>query len=209
MLKIKLIIMKRYHNILLFTAFLAIQVPANAQQKKTIAGKSQKGTVSTPQKSEAPINTASWKAFDLGDYTFERRMPLTVKLPETVQLTKEIEDVFYYEYNIPLNKKLSIIVDCISNEKATMATDMARIQKVMDMIKKDGFTYKILIKEPEVFLIVVDLKKGKKMHMLTVYVHKPGDKVYYRFNSDTKEGDTHSDAEWIQLARSLHTSTVQ
>ncbi len=200
---------KRYYNILLFAAFLLVQVATNAQQKKSIAGKPQKSTASTPQKSEAPINTATWKAFDLSDYTFERRLPLIVKLPETTPLTKEIEDVFYYEYNIPLNKSLSIRVDCINNEKATMATDMARIQQVMDMIKKDGFTYKILIKEPEVFLIVVDLKKGKKLHMMTVYVHKPGDKVYYRFNSDTKDGDMHSDAEWIQMARSLKTATVQ
>lgn len=206
--KIK-IILKRYYSLLLFATCLVLQVPANAQQKKAIAGKSQKSTVSTPQKKEPPINTATWKAFDLGDYTFERRMPLTVKLPETTALTKETEDVFYYEYNIPLNEKLSIRVDCINNEKATMATDMARIQQVMDVIKKDGFTYKILIKEPEVFLIVVDLKKGKKLHMLTVYVHKPGDKVYYRFNSDTKDGDMHSDAEWIQMARSLKTATVQ
>lgn len=199
----------RYYNVLLLVAFLAIQVPANAQQKKSIAGKAQKSPTSTPRKSEAPINTATWKAFGLCDYTFECRLPLTVKLPETTQLTKETEDESSDDYIIPLNKKLSIRVAGMDNEKETLATDMARTRQVMDMIKKDGFTYKILIKEPEVFLIVVDLKKGRKLHLLTVYVNKPGDKMYYRFNSDTNDGDTHSDAEWIQLARSLKASTVQ
>lgn len=200
---------KRYYNILLFAFFLVLQFPANAQQKKTVAGKSQKSKVSTPQKREAPINTATWKAFDLGDYTFERRIPLTVKLPETAQLTKETEDASDDEYNISLNKIIKINVVRIDNEKETIASDMARIRQVMNMIKEDGFTYKILIKEPEVFLIVVDLKKGRKLHLMTVYVSKPGDQVHYRFNSDDIKNDTHSDADWIQVARSLHASTVQ
>ncbi|GEM_PF-1386138 len=202
--------LKKYHYVLLFTSFLAIQVPAPAQQKKAASHTQQKKSVApAAQKNTTVINTSEWQDFDLGDYTFKRRLPLIVKLPLTTVLTKETEDESSDDYTIPLNKKLSIRVAGMDNEKETIATDMAHIRKVMDMIKKDGFTYKILIKEPEVFLIVVDLKKGKKLHLLTVYVNKPGDKLYYRFNSDTNDGDMHSDAEWIQLARSLKASVVQ
>lgn len=201
---------KRYYNILLFVAFLAIQVQANAQQKKAASRTPQKKSVApAAQRSAASINTSEWENFNLGDYTFKRRLPLIVKLPATTILTRETEDESSDDYIIPLNKKLSVRVTGMDSEKEPIATDMARIRQVTDMIRKDGFTYKILIKEPEVFLMVVDLKKGRKLHLLTVYVNKPGDKMYYRFNSDTNGGDTHSDAEWIQLAGSLKASTVQ
>lgn len=202
--------LKKYHYVLLLTFLLAIQVPAPAQQKKAATRTPQKKSVAPAvQKSTIRINTAEWQDFDLGDYTFKRRLPLIVKLPATTVLTTETEEESSDDYIIPLNKKLSISVAGMDNEKEPLATDMARIRQVMDMIKKDGFTYKILIKEPEVFLIVVDIKKGRKLHLLTVYVNKPGDKMYYRFNSDTNDGDMHSDTEWIQLARSLKASTVQ
>lgn len=195
-------LMKRYCNILLCATILGIQLPVDAQPQKMLA--------STTQKRGAIMDTATWQAFDLGDYTFERRLPLTVKLPVTTKLKKETEQDGLYYY-MHLNQRLMFNVLKVFNEGTTVTESMAETRKILGTLKQYGMGYKLLIDEPEVFLLAVNSKKSPaRFHMLVVYINNPGEGVHYRFeNVAFGRPDIYSDAEWIQMARSLETSKVQ
>jgi hypothetical protein len=110
--------MKKYCNtFLLCTALMVIQLAVNARQEKVLAG--------TVQKRGAAIDTATWLEFDLAAYTFGRRLPLTVKLPATTKLNKEmvLDGFHYYMY---LNPRLVFNVVKIFNEGETVAENIGR-----------------------------------------------------------------------------------
>lgn len=193
--------LKKYYYVLLFTSLLVIQLPVNAQQEKL---------ASTAQKRGATMDTATWQAFDLAAYTFERRLPLTVKLPATTTLKKETEQDGLYYY-MHLNQRLIFNVLKVFNEGETVAESMANARKILGTLKQYGMGYKLLIDEPGVFLFAVNAKKSPaRFHMLVVYINNSGEGVHYRFeNVSFGRPDIYSDAEWIQMARSLQASKVQ
>lgn len=187
--------MKRYQNILLFAALLSVQLPVAAQQKKP----------ATQQASSDAINVAAWKDINLADYTFNGRIPLTVKLPAAVKLKKETSGSGYYYMD--LNKRLQFNVIKVYNETKTIAEDIADMKKNLEKMAQAGASYKLLIDEPDVLLVASTSKV--KFHLLIVHVSKPGDEVHYRFaNVRSDYPDTYSDAQWIQIARSLKATAV-
>lgn len=192
---------KRYYNMLLCAGLLALQLPADAQQKKAPVA----------QKSAEAINTANWVDFDLGAYTDAQRIPLTVKLPANAKLKKETEEDYGYQYNMELNKKLTFYVTKLRYDMESMEQRMTETRAVPAKCKKRGQPCKILIDEPDVFLISIDTKTPKgKIHLMDLDVSLPGDKVHYSFRNYTSDfPDTYSDAEWIQMARSFKASVVQ
>lgn len=195
--------MKRYYPILLLCAVLImLQLPLNARQEKVLSR--------TAQKRGAIIDTATWQEFDLGAYTFERRLPLTVKLPATTRLNKEmvLDGFYYYMY---LNPGLVYNVVRIFNEGKTVAESMVETRKIIGTLKQYGMSYKLLIDEPEVFLLAVNSKKSPaRFHLLVVHIGNPEEGLHYRFeNVAFGRPDIYSDAEWIQMARSLQASKVQ
>lgn len=195
--------MKRYYPILLLCAVLImLPLPLNARQEKVLSR--------TAQKRGAIIDTATWQEFDLGAYTFERRLPLTVKLPATTRLNKEmvLDGFYYYMY---LNPGLVYNVVKIFNKGKTVAESMAETRKIIGTLKQYGMSYKLLIDEPEVFLLAVNSKKSPaRFHLLVVHIGNPEEGVHYRFeNVAFGRPDIYSDAEWIQMARSLQASKVQ